>query len=372
MGGRVDLAQPVDGDQRVDLGGGHRACPSSSCTTRTSAPPSSRWVANECRSVCGEISSRDAGPLGGRPQHRPGALPRQPAAAGVEEQRRRAAPGRRPRAPAGRGRGRPSTASRAYEPTGTTRSLPPLPRSRTVPASRSRSSTSRPTASEIRAPGAVEQLQQRPVAQRPRGVVRPGGDQQAPRPRRPRSPWAAASAAPAAAPRGRVGRRQALAQHEPVEAAHGDDRPGRGVARQRRVLLVALAQRGEERARRPARSPRPAQRCRGPRGARGTGAGRGGRTRACWPRARARRPGGRGRSADLPQRRRRARGASARRAVRRAPRRAATRRHAVRLGDRAVGDLRRRRVLRPRASAGSALQRVAPAAVGQLQRRTAA
>ena len=33
-----------------------RRGPSSSCTTRTSAPPSSRWVAKEWRSVCGETS----------------------------------------------------------------------------------------------------------------------------------------------------------------------------------------------------------------------------------------------------------------------------------------------------------------------------
>ena len=67
------------------------AWPSSSCTTRTSAPPSSRWVANECRSVCGETACGDAGALGGVLQHLPRALPRQPAAAGVEEDRRRAA-----------------------------------------------------------------------------------------------------------------------------------------------------------------------------------------------------------------------------------------------------------------------------------------
>ncbi len=40
----------------------------------------------------------------------------------------------------------------AYEPTGTIRSLPPLPRSSTVRSTVSRSSTSSPTASEMRAP----------------------------------------------------------------------------------------------------------------------------------------------------------------------------------------------------------------------------
>ena len=46
-------------------------------------------MANECRSVCGETSRGHPGPLGGLDQHRPGRLPRQPAAAGVQEQRAR-------------------------------------------------------------------------------------------------------------------------------------------------------------------------------------------------------------------------------------------------------------------------------------------
>ena len=48
-------------------------------------------MANECRSVCGDTAGGDAGPFGGVLQHLPGALPRQPPAAGVEEDRRGAA-----------------------------------------------------------------------------------------------------------------------------------------------------------------------------------------------------------------------------------------------------------------------------------------
>ncbi len=35
-------------------------CPNSSCTVRISEPPSSKWVANECRKVC---RGRDFPPL---------------------------------------------------------------------------------------------------------------------------------------------------------------------------------------------------------------------------------------------------------------------------------------------------------------------
>ena len=52
----------------------------------------------------------------------------------------------------GRARGRRRWPRAAYEPRGTSRSLLPLPNSRTTPSAVSMSSTSRPTASEIRAP----------------------------------------------------------------------------------------------------------------------------------------------------------------------------------------------------------------------------
>src|SRR3954447_5894405 len=47
------------------------AWPSSSCTTRTSAPPSSRWVAKECRSVCGETADGFIPPTPPAPPHPP-------------------------------------------------------------------------------------------------------------------------------------------------------------------------------------------------------------------------------------------------------------------------------------------------------------
>ena len=63
----VDAAQPRRGDVRVDLRRRRgSAWPSSSWTTRRSAPPSSRCVANEWRRVCGEASLGQAGPDAGR------------------------------------------------------------------------------------------------------------------------------------------------------------------------------------------------------------------------------------------------------------------------------------------------------------------
>ena len=62
--------------------------------TRTSAPPASRWVANECRSS-GRDGCRDAGALGGILQHLPHGLARHLLAAHAEEQRGRRTPARR-------------------------------------------------------------------------------------------------------------------------------------------------------------------------------------------------------------------------------------------------------------------------------------
>ena len=143
--------------------------------------------------------------------------------------------------------------------------------------------------------GAVEDLEQRPVAQRQR---RPGGAGRleelldvAERDRL-RQPLGRSRRAHAGR---RVGRRQPVLDRELVEPAHGHDRAaGRGGA-QRLVLPVPLAQRHQE----PAdgllgdlverRSPR---RCRG---SRGSAAGRGGRTSPSSRRGRARPRGGRGR-----------------------------------------------------------------------------
>ena len=258
--------------------------------------------------MCGETPARP-GPVRGGLEHAPGALPGQPPAPGVQEHRRA---GRRPAGRSGqRGPGpdqvgveRPH--ARTCRP-GTIRSLPPLPASRSGgghrPRSRgvrrrSRSSTSSPTASEIRAPVAVQQFQQGPVAQRarPRGVapVPPGRARRWPRGDqplhlrhrdRPRQPPRAGRRPDQA---GRVGAGQPLGGGERVQAADRDHRPARRTGRERRVLVVPFPQPGQERRHvvggdltdhRPAAA--------GQRGLR-SGAGRAGRPPACAGPARAR------------------------------------------------------------------------------------
>ena len=116
----------------------------------------------------------DAGPRRGLPQHRPGALPRQPGPPGIEDSARRS---RRPPAVACAGRPRTryaSTAATANEPTGTTRCLPPFPDSSTrPPRGRGRPVPGRPPRRS--GAGAVQHLQQRTVAQRGRGAGGRGG-----------------------------------------------------------------------------------------------------------------------------------------------------------------------------------------------------
>ena len=87
VGGGEDLAQVVDGDQRVDLGGGHRRV-AEQLLDDADVGAAVEQVGGEGvpqrvrRDVAGH-----PGPLGGLDQHRPGGLAREPAAAGVEEQR---------------------------------------------------------------------------------------------------------------------------------------------------------------------------------------------------------------------------------------------------------------------------------------------
>ena len=98
----------------------------------------------------------------------------------------------------------------------------------------------------MRAAGAVEELQQRPVAQRQRGAGRPGGledrldvgqrqrlGQPLGRGRR-------------LHPAGRVDRGQPVGERELVEPPHRHDGPGRRRRAQRRVVGVPLAQRDQE------------------------------------------------------------------------------------------------------------------------------
>ncbi len=120
-------------------------------------------MANECRRVCGGHGVAEAGPVGVPLEDLPRSLTREPAATGVDEERRggRAEPGR-PRT------SHASSASAAAPPYGTTRSLPPLPCTWASWSTRSRSSTSRAVSSEMRRPRAVEELEHRPVPQRRR------------------------------------------------------------------------------------------------------------------------------------------------------------------------------------------------------------
>ena len=205
--------------------------------------------------MCGDTPASGSRPdPGGRGvQHAPGALPGEAAAAGVEEHRRadRRAAGRRGEAGPGpdqvrieRPRGvaahrhHPVLAALADQPHQRVRAQLQL-----VDVEAGRLGDARP--------GAVEELEQRPVPQQPgvRGQVigtRAGRVEQAlhlrqgdrlgqPPGRRRRRDLAS-----------RVGAGEALGDREGVQAADRDHGPRGRTDRQRRVLGVALAQRGEE------------------------------------------------------------------------------------------------------------------------------
>ena len=112
------------------------AWPSSSCTTRRSAPWSSMWVAQEWRSTCGLSRSHEPGP-----RRRSAVTMAQPAWRDRRPPRwlrntASASPRRAQRAGARAGGGRTAPASRPprparADPTGTMRSFAPLPKTRT-------------------------------------------------------------------------------------------------------------------------------------------------------------------------------------------------------------------------------------------------
>ena len=113
--------------------GGPRAHPPTPPPHQAPRPPPEEGGGRECRSVCGETSRVT-------PPARSAALTstahadwRRAGPAGVEEERRRAVPGRDQLRPSAHG-GRPIDRVPAYDPTGTIRSLLPLPRSSTVPS----------------------------------------------------------------------------------------------------------------------------------------------------------------------------------------------------------------------------------------------
>ena len=155
VGGGVHLAQPVGGDQRVQLGGGHRRV-AEQLLDHPDVGAAVQQVGGEGvpQGVRADVPRR--GPPARRP---PAARSRRSAGTAARRASSGTAPAVPGRAPS---RGRepgpgPHQVGRARRPgrtspSGTTRSLRPLPNSRTEPCSRSRSSTSSPTASLIRAP----------------------------------------------------------------------------------------------------------------------------------------------------------------------------------------------------------------------------
>ena len=131
------------------------AWPSISCTVRMSAPQSSMWVAQEWRSTWGVSSpSRPASaPRRRTTVHTPWRVSRPPrwfkktASASPRRAQRRGSSRPRPS-----GASQRSSASAAQRPTGTIRSLEPLPITRASPSCRSTSASDRPVSSEMRQP----------------------------------------------------------------------------------------------------------------------------------------------------------------------------------------------------------------------------
>ena len=140
-----------DGDQRVDLGGGHRRV-AEQLLDHADVGAAVEQVGGE---RVPQRVRRDLGvhpgPLGRLAEHRPRALPGQPPAAGVEEHRGQPRPARGQLGPR-RAPGRPRRPSRRRSRPARAAPCRPCRAAARCPASRSRSSTSSPTASEIRAP----------------------------------------------------------------------------------------------------------------------------------------------------------------------------------------------------------------------------
>ena len=260
VAGRVDLAQPVDGDQRVDLRRRHRRVPEQLLHDahvgaaveqvgrervpqrvrrhlRASSPARSAAARRTVHALC-----RDSA-----------------AAAGVEEQR----PRRTPRRPGGQRRPGPDeVVLDGPQRVAADRDDPLL-------AALAGQPHRRPAAVEVvdgepdrlgdaRA-GAVQQLEQRPVAQRARALDRPAASSSATT-ARPGSPWAAGAPARAAAPRRR--RRRSPARRAARTGAARAPRPPPAPPRTptaaggRRRPCAARRGTRRRRPRRPRRSPR--------------------------------------------------------------------------------------------------------------------
>ena len=189
----------------VDLRRGHRGVPEQLLHHCTSAPPSIRCVANERRSVCGEMCGSSPAPLGGRPEHGPGALlPRQRTAPGVEEQ-----PGRRDirgvgEEPAGLGPSSRPRPGRRRTPAGRDAACRPFrsARRRCGTAGR-RHRRSDPRPGDPRA-GAAQDLERAPGRGWPAPRRRRSRRRATRPPPRPRWPWAVGAAARVGALAGHV------------------------------------------------------------------------------------------------------------------------------------------------------------------------
>ena len=266
------------------------AWPSSSCTTRMSAPWSSMWVAHEWRSTCGDSRPAEADPrrrsartMAHAPwrDSRPPRWLRNTASASP----RRAQRGRaRARAAAADGASQSASAARRraaerHDPLLGALAEAPAP----APPSRSRSPSDSPHSSEMRMP--VPYSSSRMArSRRCTGVGADDGVEQGADLVLVERLGQAGGHAGRGHVGGRVGGGRALVGEEAVERAHGHERPGH---RRRRPALgsevgdVALdvgLGHGLER-----RAPRPsATRC--------SRAGRAGRRPACWPTGPARRP----------------------------------------------------------------------------------
>ena len=159
-----------------------------------SAPWSSMWVAHEWRSTWGVRRSPRPDRVAVLAHHAPGPLAAEPAAPLVQEHRLGVAPpgpllgaiGARSRPVRARRRGRRGRSGRA----GRCAPWPPCRRPAAGPTSRSTSPSDRPTSSEIRSAGAVEDLEEGPVPAG-HGVVADDRVEQRPRPRPRSGPWAA-------------------------------------------------------------------------------------------------------------------------------------------------------------------------------------
>ena len=206
------------------------AWPSSSCTTRMSAPWSSMWVAHEWRSTCGLTVVPDSPTRVAVGAHdAPRALARQPAAAGVEEHRLGVAA-------AGPALGLERAAAAGAEPVRqrvaaqggrAARSAPWRPCRRPAPGRRrrSRSPSDSPTSSEMRMPVPYSTSRMARSRRCERSAPTTGVEQR--RRPRPRSAAWAAPAGPAATRRRRPGRRRpALVGEEAVQRAAPRPAPG--------------------------------------------------------------------------------------------------------------------------------------------------